>query len=61
MPYPTGIDKARVSTLTTLAALDDLGWARTGTHATFGVLDVAGLMVRAIDHDEEHLASFGGN
>ncbi|MEA2545529.1 MAG: hypothetical protein QOI09_802 [Chloroflexota bacterium] len=48
----------RASTMATLDALDDAGWARTGTHATFGVLDVAGLMDRAIDHDEEHLHSF---
>jgi hypothetical protein len=44
----------------TLAMLDDLGpdvWARTGTHDTFGVLDVAGLMTVAADHDDEHLAS----
>jgi hypothetical protein len=39
-----------------LAALDDAGWARTGTHATFGVLDVAGLMREALKHDGEHLA-----
>jgi hypothetical protein len=44
--------------MATLDALDEAGWARTGTHATFGVLDVAGLMVRAIDHDDEHLRSF---
>ena len=47
---------ARRVTSATLAALDDAGWARTGTHATFGVLDVAGLMTRAIDHDDEHVA-----
>jgi hypothetical protein len=50
---------ARVRT-TTLALLDDLGpdgWARTGTHDTYGVLDVAGLMTVAADHDDEHLAS----
>ena len=44
----------------TLALLDDLGpdgWARTGTHDTYGVLDVAGLMTVAADHDDEHLAS----
>lgn len=44
----------------TLALLDELGpdgWARTGTHDTYGVLDVAGLMTVAADHDEEHLAS----
>ncbi|HEX2756188.1 MAG TPA: DinB family protein, partial [Candidatus Limnocylindrales bacterium] len=34
---------ARSTTVATLGALDDAGWARTGTHATFGVLDVAGL------------------
>lgn len=47
---------------TTIAILDELGeagWARTGEHATYGVLDVAGLMDRAIDHDDEHIASFG--
>jgi hypothetical protein len=46
----------------TLALLDDLGpdgWARTGTHDTYGVLDVAGLMTVAADHDDEHLASLG--
>jgi hypothetical protein len=44
----------------TLALLDDLGpdgWTRTGTHDTYGVLDVAGLMTVAADHDDEHLAS----
>jgi hypothetical protein len=49
---------ARASTVATLDRLDEDGWARTGTHATFGELDVAGLMARAIDHDEEHLGSF---
>jgi hypothetical protein len=48
----------RAATMATLDGLDDAGWARTGTHATFGVLDVAGLMIRAIDHDDEHLSSF---
>ena len=50
---------ARATTLATLRAFDDAWWARTGTHATFGVLDVAGLMTRAIDHDEEHIGSLG--
>ena len=49
----------RGATMTTLATLDDAGWDRTGTHATYGVLDVAGLMGRAVDHDEEHVRSFG--
>ena len=48
----------RPSTVAMLSALDESGWARTGTHATFGELDAAGLMARALDHDEEHLASF---
>jgi DinB superfamily len=45
----------------TTAMLDDLGeagWAKTGVHATFGRLDAAGLMARALDHDDEHIASF---
>ena len=44
---------ARAATIDSLVAID---WLRTGTHATFGTLDVAGLMERAVDHDEEHLA-----
>ncbi len=32
----------RAATATTVRALDDAGWARYGTHATYGVLDVAG-------------------
>jgi DinB family protein len=49
--------EARSTTVARLTALDEAGWIRTGTHATFGALDAAGLMVRALDHDEEHLAS----
>jgi hypothetical protein len=44
----------------TAAMLDDLGdagWAKTGVHATFGRLDAAGLMEKALDHDDEHIAS----
>jgi DinB superfamily len=47
---------ARAATTATIRALDDPGWARSGTHATYGVLDVAGLLRLAIDHDEDHLA-----
>jgi len=32
------------------------GWDRAGIHATYGRLDVAGLLQVAIDHDEEHLS-----
>ena len=49
----------RGTTILILDALDDAGWARTGEHATYGVLDVGALMSKAIDHDEQHLASFG--
>ena len=40
-----------------LDGFDDAAWARTGVHATYGVLDVAALLRLAIDHDAEHLAS----
>jgi hypothetical protein len=48
---------ARAQTVATVNALDEAGWQRRGTHATYGVLDVAGLLRLAIDHDEDHLAS----
>jgi hypothetical protein len=47
----------RAITVAMLKGFDEAAWARTGTHTTYGVLDVAGLMTRAIDHDEEHLQS----
>ena len=37
--------------------LDPAGWARTGTHATFGLLDVTDILERVIEHDDEHLAT----
>ena len=54
-----GYAAARGTTATTVRLLDDHGWARTGTHDTYGVLDVAALLRIAIDHDAEHLASLG--
>ena len=51
--------EVRATTLGILDGLGAAGWARTGTHDTYGVLDVAGLMAVAADHDEEHLASLG--
>jgi DinB superfamily len=50
-----GFAAVRDETVATVLALDDAGWARTGTHATFGVLDVAGLLGIAVGHDREHL------
>ena len=47
----------RAFTLAMVDALGPAGWARTGTHDTFGTLDVAGLMAVAADHDDEHLDS----
>jgi hypothetical protein len=45
----------RAQTVASVSSLDADGWARTGMHATFGPLDVGGLLGIAIDHDEEHL------
>ena len=50
----------RAETVARVNDLDDAGWARTGTHTTLGVWDVAGLLRNAIDHDETHLAGLGG-
>lgn len=52
--------RLRASTVSMLDALGPEGWSRTGTHDTYGVLDVAGLMTVAADHDDEHLASLRG-
>ena len=45
----------RAETVATVARFTDDDWARTGTHDTYGVLDVAGLIRLAIDHDADHL------
>ena len=50
----------RAATLVTVGALDDAGWARTGTHERLGVWDVAGLLRNALDHDQEHLGGLSG-
>jgi DinB superfamily len=50
---------ARAATAATIRALDEVGWARSGTHDTYGVLDVEGLLRIAIDHDRDHLAGLG--
>ncbi len=47
----------RDATLRRVSALDETGWARSGTHSTYGVLDVVGLLRLAYDHDLEHLAT----
>ena len=48
--------RLRASTVDFLGMFNDAAWARTGVHATYGRLDVAGLLRLAIDHDEEHVA-----
>jgi len=48
--------RLRASTVDFLGMFDDAAWARTGIHATFGRLDVAGLLHLAVDHDAEHLS-----
>jgi len=48
---------SRATTVETIRALDDAGWARSGTHDTYGVLDLEGLLRIAVDHDGDHLAS----
>jgi len=45
----------RLQTLNYLQSLSEDGWARIGTHATSGEMDVAGLCERILEHDEEHL------
>ena len=50
-----GFGAARATTVATVRALDEDGWARFGTHATYGRLDVEGLLRIAVDHDANHL------
>jgi hypothetical protein len=46
----------RGETVKILNGFDDEGWSRTGIHATWGEVDVATLMTKALDHDDEHIA-----
>ena len=52
--------RLRASTVDFLGMFNDAAWARTGVHATYGRLDVAGLLRLAIEHDEEHVAGLTG-
>jgi hypothetical protein len=51
----------RAATVARVRALDDDGWRRAGTHATYGRLDGAGLLRLAVGHDDEHLRGLEGN
>jgi hypothetical protein len=48
----------RAETVAILDGFDEAGWARHGIHATWGGTDVAALVRRALDHDDEHIAGF---
>jgi hypothetical protein len=48
----------RRETVAILDTFDAETWGRTGIHATWGEIDVVALMVRALGHDDEHIASF---
>jgi len=48
----------RRETVVILDGFDEETWSRTGIHATWGEIDVATLMNKALDHDDEHIASF---
>jgi DinB superfamily len=50
----------RAATLARVDALGEAGWTRFGIHATFGRLDVPGLLRVLADHDAEHLAQLEG-
>ena len=51
----------RGETLAILNGFDDGGWSRTGIHATWGEVDVATLMTKALNHDDEHIAGFAAS
>jgi hypothetical protein len=60
----TSIDEAgarllssRTKLLQRLRELDDSAWSATAAHEVFGPLDVEGLMIQVLAHDEEHRAS----
>jgi hypothetical protein len=49
--------RERTATMARLDTLDEAGWARTGVHASYGRLDVAGLLGVAAGHDDEHITT----
>ena len=57
----TTYEARRRETVAILDGFDAETWSRTGIHATWGEIDVADLMVRALDHDDEHIASFASS
>jgi len=48
---------ARTQLLTAVKELTPEQWAATANHEAFGTIDVAGLIIQVLTHDEEHRAS----
>ncbi len=46
----------RSASLAWLSRLDEAGWAKWGTHGTFGRLDGTGYIGVMANHDDEHIA-----
>ena len=50
----------RGQTVAILDSFDEEAWTRIGRHETWGDLGVVALMIRAVDHDDEHIAGLVG-
>lgn len=48
---------ARTQLLTAVKELTPGQWAATANHEAFGTIDVSGLIIQVLTHDEEHRAS----
>ena len=59
MSWPPGSARRGPARSAILDGFDEVDWTRTGVHATYGRLDVGGLLRIAVDHDAEHLRSLG--
>jgi hypothetical protein len=52
-----GLIASRTALLHRLRGLADDDWAATAKHDVFGTIDVEGLMLQVLGHDEEHRAT----
>jgi hypothetical protein len=60
VPLPEILERfaaARARSVAILDGFDEAAWVRTGVHATYGRLDVVGLLGIVTGHDAEHVAS----
>lgn len=48
---------ARTQLLSVVKELTPEQWSATANHETFGQIDIAGLIIQILTHDEEHRAS----